>query len=290
MRSRIGFVGFAVAAITFVLPKIDDAAEAETKSQLSRALALHASFDSALDADFAQGDAKCYVLQGKEHVRANLTAEVQLAPQSGRFGGALHFLKKNSFRPGFKDSGSLGYNDKSWSATASVWLRLDPDKDLEPGYCDPVQIVGDDSKKGFIFLEWSKDEAPRLFRFAIRTLFDIWNPNNLQWDQIPFDKRPMVQVERAPFSRDVWTHVAFTLENINDKTKPPAGRLYLNGKLQGAIEKWDLKFGWDPAHVMLVLGASYVGYLDDLAVFNRALLDDEITQLYELRQGVRELR
>ena len=35
----------------------------------------------------------------------------------------------------------LNYNDRNWSATVSVWLRLDPDKDLEPGYCDPVQIV-----------------------------------------------------------------------------------------------------------------------------------------------------
>ena len=141
--------------------------------------------------------------------------------EAGRFGGALHFRKKNNFRPVFKDAGVLGYNDKNWNATVSVWLRLNPDEDLEPGYCDPVQIVGDDSKKGFIFMEWSKDETPRYFRYAIRPLFHIWNPDNVQWDQIPFGKRPMVQVERAPFSRDAWTHAVFTLENINDKEKPP---------------------------------------------------------------------
>jgi hypothetical protein len=153
-----------------------------------------------------------------------------------------------------------------------------------------VQIVGDDSKKGFIFLEWSKDETPRYFRYAIRPLFSIWNPDNVQWDQIAFDKRPMVQVARAPFSRDAWTHAVFTLENVNDKSKPQAGRLYLNGKLQGSIEKWDLTFGWDPNRVLLVLGASYVGHMDDLAVFNRALTDVEVEQLYELNRGVSELR
>ena len=44
----------------------------------------------------------------------------------------------------------LGYNARSWSATVSVWLRLNPDQDLEPGYCDPIQIVGNDSKKGWL--------------------------------------------------------------------------------------------------------------------------------------------
>jgi hypothetical protein len=83
--------------------------------------------------------------------------------------------------------------------------------------------------------------------------------------------------------------VVFSLEHINEKSKPPIGRLHLNGKLQGTIENWDLTFGWDPARVLLVLGASYVGHMDDLAVFDRALTDHEVKQLHELKQGVREL-
>jgi hypothetical protein len=99
----------------------------------------------------------------------------------------------------------------------------------------------------------------------------------------------MVQVERAPFSREAWTHAVFTVENVNDKTQPQRGRLYLNGRLQGAIENWDLSFGWDPARVLLVLGAAYVGHLDDLAVFDRALTDGEVQHLYGLKDGVSEL-
>jgi hypothetical protein len=259
----------------------------DAKSRLAQALTLHASFDQGLDADFASGDKKCYV-QGRDLTKAAPTEDVKLAP-AGRFGGALHFTKKNNFRPAFKDAGNLGYSDKGWSATVSIWLRLTPDQDLEPGYCDPVQIIGDDSKKGFIFLEWSKNETPRYFRYAIRPLVNIWNPTNVQWDEIPFDKRPMVQVANAPFSRDRWTHAVFTLENINDKTKPQSGRLYLNGALQGSIENWDLTFGWDPSRVLLVLGASYVGHMDDLAVFNRPLTPDEVKYLHTLSRGAQEL-
>jgi hypothetical protein len=262
---------------------------AEARAALAKALTLHASFDAGLDADFSRGEKTCYVQQGKELVKAAPNADVAVAAGAGRHGGSLHFPKKGATRPAFKDGGVLGYNAKSWSATVSAWLRLDPDKDLEPGYCDPVQIVGDDNKKGYIFLEWSKDETPRYFRYAIRPLYPIWNPTGAAWHEIPFEKRPMVQMDRAPFSRDKWTHVAFTVENVNDKTRPQAGRLYVNGKLQGTIEKWNLTFDWDPAKVLLVLGAAYIGHIDDLAVFDRPLTAAEVERVYGLRAGVREL-
>ncbi len=261
----------------------------QAKSDQSAALTLHASFDKGLDADFSRGDRTCYVKNGAELHRAEANEDAKLVPDAGRFGGALHFTKKSGFQPVFRDSGVLGYNGSNWNTTVSVWLRLNPDMDLEPGYCDPIQIVGDDSKKGFIFLEFSKDETPRYFRYAIRPLFKIWNPDNVAWADIPFDKRPMVQVERPPFSREDWTQVVFTLENVNNKTEPRSGRLYLNGELQGTIENWDLTFGWDPSQVLLVLGASYVGHMDDLAVFNRVLSHEEVKQLYSLKNGVRDL-
>lgn len=287
MKSMHRILSFTVA-ITMA-PQILIGDEAESKASLSRALTMHVSFDKGLEADFSKGDKTCYAMQGKELVKAAPTDEVRLSPE-GRFGGGIHFTKKNNFRPSYKDAGVVGYNEKNWTASVSTWLRLNPDEDLEPGYCDPVQIVGDDNKKGYIFLEWSKDETPRYFRYAIRPLFHIWNPDNVQWADIPFNKRPMVQVDRAPFSRQTWTHVVFTLENVNDKSMPQVGRLYLNGKLQGAIEKWDLTFNWNPASVHLVLGAAYVGHMDDLAAFNRALTDAEVKQLYGLKEGVRELR
>jgi hypothetical protein len=253
-------------------------------------LTFHASFDKGLDADFSRGDKACTLKQGKNLVPAVLNDEVKLIPDGGRFGGALHFTKKGGTRPQFKGDGILGYNDKNWGASVSVWLKVDPDKDLAPGYCDPVQIVGDDTKKGFIFLEWSKDESPRHFRFAIRPLMQIWNPNNLDWAKMTSEQRPAVNLESAPFTREAWTHIVFSFENLNDKTKKPIGRLYLNGELRGTIENWDLTLGWDPAQVFLVLGASYVGHLDDLAVFDRSLTDSEVMQIQALKNGIRDLR
>ena len=256
---------------------------------LKQALTFHASFDKGLDADFSRGDKACLIRGKQGTLPAALNEELKLVPDGGRFGGGLHFTKKGTTQPRFKDAGVLNYNATNWSASVSVWLRLDPDKDLAPGYCDPVQIVGDDTKKGFIFLEWSKDETPREFRYAIRPKVEIWNPNNLDWAKMPDAQRPAVNLRKAPFSREAWTHAVFSFANLNDKAKKPIGRLHLNGKLVGTIENWDLTLGWNPDAVALVLGAAYVGHLDDLAVFNRALTDAEVTQLHGLKTGVREL-
>ena len=268
--------------------------QAQDRAALGRSLTLHASFDKGLNADFSRGDSTFFSYTSSAQLAKGGVAglpneDVKIDKGAGRFGDALLFTKKSNVKPFFKGPGILNYNDKNWSGTVSVWLRLTPDVDLEPGYCDPVQIVGNDGKKGFIFLEWSKDENPRFFRYAIRPLFHIWNPTNVQWGDIPFEKRPMVQVAGTSFSREKWTHVVFSYENINDKSKKPVGKLYIDGKLQGAIENWDLTFGWEPDKVLLTLGSSYIGRMDELAAFNRALTAAEVRMLYELKNGVRAL-
>ena len=273
------------ALLLIAAPGFLRSVSAQETPALASALTFHASFDHGLDADFSVSEKSARLRSGGGFVPAAFNEDVVHQPAGGRYGGGLLFPRKGKTRPQFHAPAILGYNGADWSATVSVWLRLDPDRDLEPGYCDPVQITGDDTKKGFIFMEWSKNESPRLFRFAIRPLLELWNPANTAWDELPAERRPMVQVANAPFSRAAWTHAVFSFEHLNSRAAKPVGRLHLNGKLAGSIEGWDLRFGWNPDSVELVLGASYVGAMDDLAVFNRALSDREISALHVLPGG-----
>lgn len=258
---------------------------------LRDALTLHAPFDSTLDAAFARGDTKAHLAGTSPKGQPPVDAKdvIRIEPGAGRFGGALHVVKKNPFRPYYKGPGTLNYRSADWSGSVSVWLKLTPDEDLEPGYCDPVQIVGGDNKKGFMFLEWSKDESPREFRYAIRPLQELWNPQNKDWAKMTDAERPAVNLKRAPFSRSRWTHVVFTFEHLN-RGKDGVGKLYFDGQLQGTIRGWDLTLGWEADKVQLVLGAAYVGRMDDLAVFNRALTEAEVRQLHALKNGIQDLR
>lgn len=273
-----------------LLPSLAVAAPADLQP-LRAALTLHAPFDDSFDAAFSRGDTKMIPTGAprKGEPAMQMKDVIKLAPGEGRFGGALLVTKKNQFRPAFKGPGVLDYKPANWSGTVSIWLRLTPDEDLEPGYCDPVQIVAGDTKKGFIFLEWSKDEKPREFRYAIRPLVEIWNPQNKDWAKMTDAERPMVKLNHTPFSRTKWTHVVFTFDRLN-AGKAGIGKLYIDGRPQATLQGWDLTLGWEAEKVQLVLAAAYVGRMDDLAVFNRALSDAEVRQVFGLRNGIADLR
>jgi hypothetical protein len=266
---------------------------ADPRASLRHALTHHASFDQSLSADFSRGDPVMYAFStAAERSAGGSPAKfgdsVQIVGKAGRFGGALWREKKDTLTLFYRQDGILDYDPADWSGTVSLWLRISPDDDLLPGYCDPVQVTGGRSKTGFIFLEWSRDHTPRKFRYAVLPQVERWNPDGLGWEELAEDKRPMVQLNDAPFSRNTWTHVAFTFDRLN-AGKAASGRLYLNGELQGTIAGWDLILGWTPGDVLLALGANYIGFMDDLAVFDRALDGNEVRALYRLPNGVEDL-
>jgi len=262
---------------------------AESASKLGDALLLHASFDNGLNADVAAGDPVIFNAPNgnRKEARPGLPEDnlMSLAKGEGRFGDALRFHKKT--RPVFfRGEKNLGYRTNVWSGAVSLWLRLDPDKDLEPGYCDPLQFVGQAWEEGNMFIEFSKDHTPRHFRYAILPVKRFWNPQNRGWEDIPEPERPMVAVHQPPFRRDRWTHVAFCFGNLNSGQKDAWGKLYLDGQLQGEFTGWLGNFNWDVTQSALTLGYSYIGWLDDVAVFNRPLTDGEVRELFARPGGV----
>jgi hypothetical protein len=189
----------------------------------------------------------------------------------------------------FQGENNLGYRTNGWHGAVSLWLRLDPDKDLQPGYCDPLQFVAQGWDEGNMFIEFSKDHTPRHFRYAILPVKKTWNAANRGWEEIPDKDRPMVPVYRPPFTHDGWTHVVFCFGNINSGKNNGWGRLYVDGKDHGAFANWSIPFNWDESKSALTLGLSYIGWIDDVAVFNRPLTGAEVRTIHGLKDGVSSL-
>lgn len=264
------------------------------KQALKEALTLYASFDTGLHADLAGGEKTIYgASSGTRMAQAPAGlpegGAVQLARGEGVTGDALKFTRKSSSVMFFKGPGNFVYQPTNWNGSVSFWLRLDPDRDLQPGYCDPIQLSAGNWHNGVFFAEFSKDETPRHFRFAMRPLEKIYNPKNLGWEAIPVKQRPMVQIEKPPFSREKWTHVAFTFENANTGQTNGTGKLYLNGQPAGSFDNWDLTLNWNQKDVVIIIGASYVGLFDDLSLFNRALTANEVRALYIKRDLLKSI-
>ena len=67
-------------------------------------------------------------------------------------------------------------------------------------------------------------------------------------------------------------------------------KLYLDGKLQGTTETIGEPFHWDTSRAAIRLGVNYVGLWDELAIFNRALVDREVAELHRMRGGLAAIR
>ena len=129
---------------------------------------FRATFDGSLDAQVAGGDGKLYsALNYKEQASARPGLEgtdVRHAKGEGRFGDALRFTKKNTKAVFFKAQGNVPFEAKNWSGTISFWLQLDPEQDLEPGFCDPLQVTDKAYNDSAIWVDFTKDDKPRLSR------------------------------------------------------------------------------------------------------------------------------
>jgi hypothetical protein len=124
---------------------------------LRPAITLQASFDGSADAEFALGDRQIHSAPSMAKPRVGRpglpsSGVVTLARGEGRFGDALRFHKKVSDMVFFMGEKNMHYLSKNWSGAVSFWLRLSPDEDLEPGYCDPIQITPRDWNDAAFFV------------------------------------------------------------------------------------------------------------------------------------------
>src|SRR5688572_20074489 len=176
------------------------------ESDLKKALTFHASFDRGTEADFALGDKRLYhapSMSKRAEAKPGLpdSGEVVVARGEGKFGNALRFVKKKSPLVFFPAQKNFPYSHSNWNGAVSFWLSLDPETELEPGYTDPIQITPRAWNDAAFFVEFSKDEKPRHFRLGAYADFKVWNPDNRDWNAIPWPEKPLVSVERPPFAK-----------------------------------------------------------------------------------------
>lgn len=244
-------------------------------------LLFHADFNGTLDAKVAKGDPKLYSAPSfKEQAQAQPglgATGVELARGAGRTGDALYFPKKNTTAVFFRAQGNLAYSPQSFTGTVSFWLSLDPETDLAPGYCDPIQITDKSYDDSALWVDFTKDDKPRHFRLGVFGAKSQWNPQNLPSDKNPAFLNRLIVEKQTPFARGAWTHVAIVFEALG--SAKGSSTLYLNGKRIGTASGIAEAFTWDTAKATVRLGVNYVGLLDDLAIYSRPLSAAQIAAL-----------
>jgi hypothetical protein len=176
-----------------------------------------------------------------------------------------------------------------WSATVMFWLKADPPGELKEGFCDPIQITSKQWDDAAMFVEFEKRATGIPFRLGVYADKPVWNPTNRKFEDIPPAERPLVAVEKPPFEKGKWTHVAFTLTQFNSGKPEGVAKLYLDGKPAGQLSPRNQLFTWDVEKSAIMLGLGYIGSMDDLAIFDRSLTAEEIASAVQLPGGIASL-
>jgi hypothetical protein len=259
---------------------------AQEPVKLTEGLTFLAAFDGSADATFALGDRKVYHAKNlnlKDPV-AGLPSDVVQLVQEGKYGGCLKFGKRSERFTFYRGEKNVAYNPTALNGTVSLWMKLDPQKELEPGFVDPLQITDKAWNDSCLFLDFTKDDSPRHFRLGVFSDYKYWNPQDTPWDNIAVKDRPMIVTEKPTFSADRWTHVAFVWRKFN--TPSSSAELYLDGKSIGTFNK-PQQFTWDPSKLAIIPGIYYSGLMDELAIWNRALSAAEIQVLNSDTAGLK---
>lgn len=243
-------------------------------------LTLLATFDGGTDAAAGRGDRRLYTGPSyKEQAIATPglnVPEVELAKGAGRRGDALRFTKKNTKAVFYKADGNVAFNPKNWSGTISFFLNLDPETDLEPGFCDPIQVTDKAYNDSAIWVDFTKDDKPRHFRLGVFGELAKWNPGNVPPDKNPDFNKRLVVMKKTPFARGKWTHVAVTFSGLG--SGKGTATLYVDYKAQGTATIAE-PFAWDLSKGAVRLGVNYVGLMDDVAIYSRPLTAAEVAGL-----------
>ena len=123
-----------------------------------------------------------------------------------------------------------------------------------------------------IWVDFTKDDKPRHFRLGVFGALKVWNPSNIDPGKNPDFNKRLVVVKRPPFARNRWTHVAITHARLGTA---PARRSSILTALW-RVRRNRRTFEWEIEKGAIRLGVNYVGLMDDVAIFRRALTAREI--------------
>ncbi len=267
---------------------------APVRTALRESLTFAATFDAGLDADVARGDGRLHhgASWGPPRVGEPGLVESGAVTRERRGalrGQALRFHRRTDELLFFHGEGNTPWRARDWSGTLSFWLRAAPQGELPEGFCDPITVTAKDWNDAGLFCEFEKRADFRHFRMGAYADHAVWNPSSKPWEALAFAEKSLAQVAADDFFGERWTHVVLAFERFNSGAADGVARMYLDGTLAATLAPRTQTWTWNVPDQRVVLGLNYVGWMDEVAWFERALSDTEVAALHALPGGLADL-
>jgi hypothetical protein len=231
---------------------------------------LYASFNSSIDADVARGDGT-----------ATMNSDVaRLDPTAGRFGGGLvfsaqdHGWAEDEFTFAARDNSP--YRTTEFEGTVSMWLRGDPDADLNDQFpVDPFHISRHPADGSF-YLDLTRPNdwrygSPRKLRFG------LYGDSPAQ-DM--FVGGELLVVGDLGWNDGEWHHLVATFGNVNSGREDGSASLYIDGALRATMDGYAHQLSWETESMKIGLGQRYAGAIDEFLILDTRLHAESVAELY----------
>jgi hypothetical protein len=271
--------------VTFAMSLLSPASAAEPDlAAIRKAVTFYASFDEEVKADVGGGQLTPDTRfnhptdKGQFLVEKGISEKLfRIAKGKGVSGAALDVVGvlPNNGRIFFPATGNIAFRKDGWSGSLSVWCQTDPDKMLVTKFCDPIQITQKGAGNGGLWFDFN-DAKPRDLRHGAFPMI----PEGQKGIGEDDPKAPMVRVPGVGWKAGDWHHVAVTWRNLDTGKADAVTALYIDGKLIGEVKDRAIAMGWDLDKAGIYFAINYIGLLDELALFDRALAADEVKSLH----------
>ncbi len=261
----------------------DDSAPEENPAAMLDAVTLYASFDRSVAADFARGPGQLRTRYGALSNPEAFRFEdgyprdvFRVAEGAGVSGGALEALDvlPENGRIFYPAQGNLAFDRGGWSGTVSFWIKTNPDTMLKTSFCDPIQITQKGANNGGLWIDFP-DSSPRDLRLGAFQAEGDGRPRLSESDP----DAPLVVVSPIGFQETDWHHILFTWTDFDSDAENAQATLYIDGSPRGSFGGRNITMDWDISQTGIYVAVGYIGLLDELAIFDRALNAAEIARL-----------
>lgn len=260
------------------------ASTSAAEDSLAGAVTLYASFDTHVRADRGGGSLKLSTRHDHPTERGAYvftdgfdSAKFRIAHGKGVAGGALECLDvlPRRGRMFFPADGNLAYDPRGWDGAVSFWLNTNPNSLLKTPFCDPVQITEKGAHNGGIWIDFPNTK-PRDMRMGVFRGLAAGEKPLAESDP----QAPLVHFPRVPFQSGEWHHLALSWRNLDTGRPNTLAELYVDGRLVGQLKEREIAMRWDLSRTGIYVAVNYIGLLDELVVFKRALTAREVGILH----------
>lgn len=250
-------------------------------------VSFYASFDEAVRADVGAGERTLSTRFNHETQSGQFVFEkgfneqvFRVARGKGVRGGdgaleAVDVLPRNG-RIFFPAKNHLAFKKGGWGGAVSFWMNTDPNQSLKTKFCDPVQITHKGANNGGLWLDFN-DARPRDMRMGAFPAVPEGQIGIKEDDP----NAPLIRVKSVGFKVGEWHHIVLNWRNLDTGRPDAHATLFVDGQPIGHLKDRAIAMDWDMDKVGIYVAVNYIGLLDDLAIFNRPLSDDEIVELHK---------